>query len=184
MTEAANQQTIVVTGSTGLIGEALVAALRDGGSRVLRAVRREVRSPGEELHWDPTTGEIDRDKLVGADAIIHLAGANIAGRRWTAAYKQQLIDSRVQGTQLIAETIAQLDPKPRAFVCASAVGYYGDRSDTELDESSASGEGFLPEVCMQWERACQPARDAGIRVVNLRIGIVLPPTYEISVSSP
>jgi len=168
------QPTFLVTGASGLLGTKLVAALEADGKRVLRAVRRETQND-QELSWDPTTGKIDRDKLEGLDAVVHLAGANVAGRRWTEAYKQLLIDSRVEGTKLIAETIASLDRKPRVFACASAIGYYGNRGNEELDESAACGDSFLPELCMQWERAAQPARDAGIRTANMRIGVVLSP---------
>ncbi len=168
------QPTIVVTGASGLIGPKLVAALEADGKRVLRAVRRDVQSE-QELRWDPAAGTIDRDRLEGVDAVIHLAGANIAGKRWTEAYKQTLIDSRVDGTTLIAKTIAGLERKPRVFASASAIGFYGHRGETELDESAACGDGFLPEVCMQWERACEAAQEAGIRTVNLRIGVVLSP---------
>ncbi len=175
MTDSDNQPTILVTGSTGLICSQLVVALEKSGHRVLRAVRREVRDPETELFWNPAQGEIDRDRLVGVDGVIHLAGANIAGRRWSTAYKKELIDSRVNGTKLLAEAIANLEKKPRVFACASAIGFYGDRDDAELDETATSGDGFLPELCMQWERACQPVRDAGIRVVNMRTGVVLSP---------
>jgi len=169
-------QTIVVTGASGMIGKPLVSAFEGAGHRVIRAVRGTVRDPKAEMAWDPATGNIDRDELIGADAIVHLAGANIAGKRWTPAYKQLLIDSRVDGTTLLSEAIASLDSKPRVLACASAIGYYGDRGDNMLDESAPSGDGFLPELCMQWERACQAARDAGIRVVNMRLGVVLSPT--------
>ncbi|MGI9429005.1 MAG: TIGR01777 family oxidoreductase [Bythopirellula sp.] len=172
MAESTDQPTVVVTGASGLIGTRLVAALEDDGKRVLRAVRRPAQHD-QELSWDPPSGTIDREKLEGVDAVIHLAGAGIAAKRWTEKYKQLLIDSRVDGTTLIAETIASLDNPPRVFACASAIGYYGNRGNTELDESAASGDGFLPEVCMQWERACQAARDADIRTVNMRIGVVL-----------
>lgn len=172
MADPNTQPTIVVTGASGLIGTKLVAALEADGNRVLRAVRREAKND-LELSWDPVAGTIDRDKLEGVDAVIHLAGAGIADKRWNESYKQLLIDSRVDGTTLIAETIAGLENKPRLFACASAIGYYGNRGDTELDESASSGDGFLPEVCMQWEKSCQAARDAGIRTVNMRIGVVL-----------
>ncbi len=168
-------QTILVTGSSGLVGTELVASLENDGHRVLRAVRRPIQNP-QEICWDPATGQIDRIKLSdNLDAVVHLAGANIAGHRWTKSYKQQLLDSRIQGTRLLSETLASLDHKPRVLVCASAIGFYGATGDTELDETAPCGNGFLPELCMQWERACQPARDAGIRVVNMRIGVVLSP---------
>ncbi len=174
-----SQPTVVVTGASGLIGTQLVAALEAEGKHVLRAVRRETQNE-QEFSWNPAAGTIDRDKLhrisEGIDAVIHLAGANIAGKRWTNSYKQQLIDSRVDGTTLIANTIANLDRKPRVFACASAIGYYGDRGNEELDESAPCGDSYLPELCLQWERSCQPARDAGIRTANLRVGVVLSPT--------
>lgn len=175
MAEDNSPPTVAVTGASGLIGKRLVASLEGSGRKVLRAVRRDVRDPAREIRWDPAGRQIDRDKLAGVDAVVHLAGANVAGKRWTQAYKQLLRDSRVDGTQLVSETIAALEPKPRVLACASAIGYYGDRGDELLDESSASGEGFLPEVCRQWEAACGPARDAGIRVANMRIGVVLSP---------
>ncbi len=174
MADTNTQPTVLVTGASGLIGTKLVAALEADGKRVLRAVRRDVRSD-HEISWDPPNKKIDRDQLEGLDAVIHLAGANVAGRRWTNAYKQLLIDSRVDGTTLLAETIASLDRKPRVFACASAIGYYGDRGNETLDEGAACGDSFLPELCMQWERSCQPARDTGIRTTNMRIGVVLSP---------
>lgn len=175
MTEHNSAKTIVVTGASGLIGKRLVEALQNDGWQVIRAVRRDLQDPARELRWDPQRGQIDRDKLEGVDAVVHLAGANIAGKRWTSAYKQLLIDSRVEGTTLISETIASLEHKPKVLVCASAIGFYGDRGDELLDESAACGDIFLPEVCLQWERSCQPVRDAGVRVVNTRLGVVLSP---------
>jgi uncharacterized protein (TIGR01777 family) len=173
MTEHDCTQTIVVTGASGLIGKRLVASLEGDRRRVIRAVRSEVQDPVREIRWDPQRGQIDRDKLSGVDAVVHLAGANIAGKRWTPTYKQLLIDSRVEGTTLISEAVATLDPKPRVLVCASAIGFYGDQGESLLDESATCGDAFLPEVCLQWERACQPARDAGVRVANMRLGVVL-----------
>ena len=175
MSENEDTQKILITGASGLIGSALVTTLESAGHQVIRAVRREVRDAAKELHWDPAGGELDPSVLAGVDAVVHLAGANIAGKRWSAAYKKILLDSRVAGTSLLSEAIAQADPKPKVLACASAIGIYGDRGDELLDETSPQGENFLPEVCMQWERACQPARDAGIRVANLRFGVVLSP---------
>ncbi|MEM8946774.1 MAG: TIGR01777 family oxidoreductase [Planctomycetota bacterium] len=172
MPDSSDQPTIVITGASGLIGTKLTKAFEADGKRVLRAVRREAKND-QELSWNPTTGDIDRDKLEGVDAVVHLAGAGIADRRWSESYKQLILDSRVDGTTLIAETIAGLDRKPRIFACASAIGYYGDRGNAELEESAACGDGYLPEVCMQWERACEKATDAGIRTINMRIGVVL-----------
>ena len=175
MSENDATQTILVTGASGLIGRRLVAELEAKGQRVIRAIRREVRDRKRETQWDPERGQIDRDMLASVDAVVHLAGANVAGKRWTPAYKQLLLDSRVEGTALLSETIASLESKPKVFACASAIGYYGDRGNELLDESSVGGIEFLPELCLQWERACQPARDAGVRVANMRIGVVLSP---------
>ena len=131
-TSASN--TIVVTGSSGLIGTALVASLEADGHRVVRAVRGSVKNPDKEIAWDPAAGQIDLGSIGPIDAIVHLAGANIAGRRWSQAYKQELLDSRIQGTQLVSQAVADLAEKPRAFLCASAIGYYGHRGDQELNE--------------------------------------------------
>ncbi|QEG37757.1 TIGR01777 family oxidoreductase [Bythopirellula goksoeyrii] len=168
-------QTILITGASGLIGSALTKALEADGHKVLRAVRENVQNPQEEIHWSPVLEEIDQQKLEGIDSIVHLAGANIAGKRWTESYKKQILESRTKGTSLISEAIAKMQRKPRAFVCASAIGYYGDRGTTELDETSSPGGDFLAEVCLQWERASLPAQEAGIRTVNTRIGVVLSP---------
>jgi uncharacterized protein (TIGR01777 family) len=166
------QSKILITGASGMIGSHLTRVLESSGYTVLSAVRREPRND-REVRWVPERGEIDRAKLQGIDGVVHLAGANIAGQRWSTAYKQEIRESRVKGTRLISETIASLDPKPRVFACASAIGYYGDRGDAKLDESAAPGEGFLPEVCLAWENSCEAARTAGIRTVNMRIGVVL-----------
>jgi uncharacterized protein len=168
-------QRIVVTGSTGLVGTQLVAELARAGAQVVRAVRRPVSDPHSEVLWNPDTRQVDAAALEGVDAVVHLAGENIAGGRWTDKFKQRIRDSRVVGTQLLAEAIAGLSRKPRAFVCASAIGYYGDRGDEVLAEDSPPGDDFLAEVCQEWEAACQPARDAGIRTANIRIGVVLSP---------
>lgn len=168
-------QTILVTGSNGLIGAALVAALEADGHQVVRAVRRPIKDSQKEIHWNPATGQIDHDRLEGLDAVVHLAGASIAGKRWTSAYKKELLDSRTQGTALLSKAIAGLKRKPAVFACASAIGLYGDRGNEQLTESSPVGNGFLPEVCLQWEQACEAARDAEIRVVNMRFGVVLSP---------
>ena len=165
--------TILITGATGMVGTELAQAYEADGHKVLRAVRHPVKDPATEVFWDPTTGEIEKEKLEGLDAVIHLAGANIAGKRWSAAYKQVLLESRTKGTTLISNTLAELNQKPKVLACASAIGYYGDRGHETLTEEAAPGEGFLPDVCMQWEQACQPAREAGIRVANMRIGVVL-----------
>ena len=168
-------QTILITGATGLVGTRLVAELEAGGNRVLRAVRREVRNSEREIYWNPSRGEIDRSRLEGIDAVVHLAGANIAGRRWTEKYKREILASRVQGTRLVCEALAGSNRKPQVFACASAIGFYGDRGNEELDESSPAGAGYLSDVCQQWEDSCEAARAAGIRTVNMRLGVVLSP---------
>lgn len=168
----ADLSTILVTGASGLIGSRLTQALEAVGHTVLKAVRRQVQND-REVRWVPERHEIDAARLEGIDAVVHLAGANIAGQRWSDSYKQEIRESRVKGTRLIAETLAKLSNKPRVFVCASAIGYYGDRGDETLTEQAPPGTGFLPEVCVAWENACQPARDAGLRTVNTRIGVVL-----------
>jgi uncharacterized protein (TIGR01777 family) len=165
---------VLVSGSTGLIGSALVSALARDGERVVRLVRSPVEDREAELRWDPTGADLDAGRLreLGPDAVVHLAGESIGGR-WTAARKARIRDSRVQGTRLLSERIASLERRPGVLVCASAVGYYGDRGDEVLDESSRPGSTFLAQVTQAWEAAAEPARAAGIRVVNLRLGIVL-----------
>jgi uncharacterized protein (TIGR01777 family) len=161
---------VAVTGSSGLIGSALVPALRAAGHDVLRLVRREPGSV-DEAAWDPTAGTIDEDALADVAAIVNLAGVDI-GQRWTRETQQRVRDSRVDGTRLLAETVSRLDPRP-ALLLASAVGYYGQRGDEELTEESAAGEGFLADVVREWEAAADPARAAGARVVHFRQGLVL-----------
>jgi uncharacterized protein (TIGR01777 family) len=166
--------TVAVTGASGLIGSALVRALRDRGDRVLRLVRRD--APGEnEVYWKPARGEIDGDALEGADAVVHLAGENLASGLWTHARRIAIRKSRTDGTRLLAETLASLANKPRVLVSASAVGYYGDTGDEPATEESPPGKGFLADVCREWEAAADPARRAGIRVVHPRFGVVLSP---------
>lgn len=167
--------TVVITGASGLIGSALTHSLEQTNHRVIRAVRRDVNNPECELRWNLEENKIDEAKLEGTDVVIHLAGENIAGRRWNEAHKQSLLKSRTLGTRLISTTVARLQHKPRVFACASAIGFYGVRGEQRLDENSTPGEGFLADLCQQWEAECQSARDAGIRVVNLRIGVVLSP---------
>jgi uncharacterized protein len=162
---------ILIAGSSGLIGSALIPVLERDGHEVVRLVRSNPR-PGE-IEWHPNKDELGTAKLEGADVIINLAGENIAGGRWTDEQKKKIRDSRVNGTHLLSEAIAKLSTKPRVFVCASATGIYGDRGDERLDEQSESGGGFLAGVCREWEKACEPAMKAGVRVVNLRLGPVL-----------
>ena len=166
---------IAVTGSTGLVGSPLVEALEAEGQVVRRMVRRPVREEAQEIRWDPAAGTIDAAALSGVDAVVHLAGENIAAHRWTESFKAKIRDSRVRGTRLLCDTIASLTSKPAVLVSASAVGYYGNRGDEPVDESSPPGRGFLADVCHEWEVATHPARDADVRVANLRIGVVLAP---------
>lgn len=169
---------IAITGATGLVGNALTRYLAERGDTVLSVVRRAVeppRSPEHEILWNPAEGRIDAARLAGVDAIVNLAGENIAAGRWTEARKRSIRESRVSSASLIARTAAAVSPRPRVLVSASAVGYYGARDETPLAESAPAGEGFLPDVCRAWEAAVHPAGEAGIRVVILRIGMVLTP---------
>ena len=165
--------TVIVTGSHGLIGSALGAALAAAGDRVIPLVRAEGPVPRGALSWDPSRGRLDPGGLEGVDAVVHLAGENIAAGRWTAQRKASIRRSRIDGTTLVARTVAGLRKPPRVLVCASATGYYGDRGDEVLREESAPGTGFLADVCRDWEAAAEPARAAGVRVVHLRTGTVL-----------
>jgi uncharacterized protein len=162
---------VLVTGSSGFIGSALMSELKSRG----HGVRRLVRSgPGAgRVMWDPTSGTIDKDGLDGIEGVVHLAGEGIGSRRWNAAHKARILDSRVRGTHLLAETLASLTPSPKVLVSASASGYYGDRGDEQLTESSEPGADFLAEVCKQWEAATESAEKAGVRVAHTRSGIVL-----------
>jgi uncharacterized protein (TIGR01777 family) len=163
---------IAITGASGLVGSALVETLEQRGYEVLRLVRRRP-SGSDEVQWSPADATIDREGLAGIDGAIHLAGESVASGRWTEAKKASIRDSRVRGTDLLSRALAALDPRPRVLVSASAIGYYGATGDVPVDEKSPLGEGFLASVCEDWEAAAQPARDAGLRVVNARIGIVL-----------
>ena len=162
---------IVVSGASGLIGTALVPSLRRDGHEVLRLVRREPTGT-DEIRWDPAMGELDGSSLAGVDAIVDLSGANL-GKRWTAARKREIVASRVETTGLLARTAAGLDRRPAAFLCAGGTGIYGDRGDEILTEESSLGHGFLADVGKAWAAAADPAREAGIRVVTFRQGVVL-----------
>jgi hypothetical protein len=156
---------IAVTGSSGLVGSALVSTLSGASHEVVRLKR--------PTQWDPERRTIDDSALAGVDAVVHLAGESIASGRWTAARKRRILDSRVQGTKLIAEAVGRMDRPPQVLVSASAIGYYGDRGSEVLREESPPGAGFLPEVCRQWEAATDAATRKGVRVVHLRTGLVL-----------
>lgn len=162
---------IVISGASGLIGSALVPALRADDHEVVKLVRRAPTS-ADEIRWDPAGGDLDASALEGVDAIVNLSGENL-GKRWTEARKRAILDSRVQTTELLARAAAARETRPTVLVVASAVGFYGDRGDEILTEESAHGSGFLADVVHRWEAAADPAREAGIRVVHLRQGIVI-----------
>ncbi|MCT2593244.1 TIGR01777 family oxidoreductase [Streptomyces sp. N2-109] len=163
---------IAVTGSTGLIGTALVSSLRNDGHEVVRLVRRAARA-GDEVEWHPKRQYVDTSGLVGCEAVVHLAGAGIGDRRWTAAYKQELRDSRVLSTGALAKALTSLDTPPRTLLLGSAVGYYGDTGDRAVDESAPPGTGFLADLVQDWEAASEPATEAGVRTVFARTGLVV-----------
>ncbi len=164
---------VVISGSHGLIGSALTARLRQEGHQVTRLVRR---LPGAgEVAWDPYEGTIDAAGLEGHDAVVHLAGAGIGAHRWTASYKAKVLNSRVEGTSLLARTLAELERPPAVLASASGVSFYGDRGDEELTEESGPGSGFLADVVRQWEASTRPAEEAGVRVTHLRSGVVQSP---------
>jgi hypothetical protein len=161
---------ILVSGVSGPIGAALLPALMERGYQVVRLVRRAHAGEGQ-IAWDPAQ-PLRPQSVAGFEAVVHLAGESVVGR-WTEAKKRRIRESRVQGTRHLAEALAEASLRPRVLVSASAIGYYGDRGDEVLTEDSPPGKGFLPEVCGGWERAVEPAQRAGIRTVQLRIGIVL-----------
>ena len=164
---------VALTGSSGLVGSAMVQFLTTGGHRVTRLVRKSPRS--QEVAWDPAEGIKELSWLEGVEAVVHLAGENIAAGRWTEARKAEIRRSRVEGTQRLCESLARLGRRPKALVTASAVGFYGDRGNEILTEDSAPGGDFLARVCQEWEAAADPASRAGIRVAHLRFGMILSP---------
>jgi len=163
---------IAVTGSTGLIGTALVRSLRADSHEVVRLVRRAPRAD-DEVKWDPALQQVDVRGLDGCDVFVHLAGAGVGDHRWTDAYKREIRDSRILGTAAIAEAAATLDDPPRVLVCGSAVGFYGDTGDRAVDESAPPGDGFLSSLCVEWEEAAAAAEEAGIRTVFARSGLAV-----------
>jgi uncharacterized protein (TIGR01777 family) len=163
---------VAVTGSHGLIGSALVTSLRGAGHDVVQLVRSTPIGPGE-VEWDPTAGTVDLAGLAGVDAAVHLAGAGVGDHRWTAEYKRVIHDSRMLGTRTLVTALTSLDPLPRVLVSGSAIGYYGDRGDEVLSETSTAGKTFLTEVVKDWEAEADPAREAGIRVVHPRTSLVM-----------
>jgi uncharacterized protein (TIGR01777 family) len=164
---------ILISGSHGLVGTALIASLERDGHEVFRLVRGEARPGAREIEWHPTRLIIDAPALEGCDVIINLAGDGIADGRWSEEKKRRIRDSRVNGTKLLSEAMSKLPRQPKTFICASAIGYYGDRRDEILTEESAPGNDFLAGVCIEWERATKAAAEKGIRVVNTRFGIIV-----------
>lgn len=164
---------ILVVGSSGLIGTQLVAFLDTGNHEVWRMVRREANKDKKEISWEPSKSIINAKELEGFDIVIHLGGVGIGDKRWSTKRKSAIRDSRVDSTKLLSKTLAELNSKPDLFMMASAIGYYGNRGDEELDENSTMGDGFLTDICKEWEDSATPAKDAGIRTVHLRTGIVL-----------
>lgn len=170
---------VVVAGASGLIGKALVTELRAHGHEVTTLVRGSAGGP-QAARWDPARGVVDSDVVGAAEAVICLSGANVGAKRWTPAYKREIVDSRVNSVGTLARTIARLENGPRVLLAASAVGYYGDTGDQPVTEvDTASGDSFLVEVCRRWEAAADPARAAGIRVAHLRTGLVLAPDADL-----
>ncbi|MFE7174589.1 TIGR01777 family oxidoreductase [Streptomyces sp. NPDC057616] len=163
---------IAVAGASGLIGAALVRSLAADGHEVVRLVRRPPRA-AQEVRWDPEGGRVDAAGLAGCDAVVNLAGAGVGDHRWTDAYKARIRCSRVLGTTALAEAIAGLERKPRVFVSGSAMGFYGETGERTVDESAPPGDGFLPRLCVEWEAAAAPAREAGVRTVFPRTGLVV-----------
>lgn len=167
---------IAVTGSTGLVGRVLVDELRDEGHRVLPVVRpSSANTVGETIRWDPAEGHIETGAFDGLDAVVHLAGEGIGSKRWTDAQKRRILDSRVQGTTLLCEALADVAHPPAVLLSGSAVGYYGDTGDRQTDEDGDPGDDFPARVCMAWEASTEVAEEAGIAVAHLRTGIVLSP---------
>ena len=165
---------VAVTGASGLIGSALVAALREDGDQVVSLVRRSPAAP-DEIAWDPRAerGGVPPDALAGTSAVVHLAGAGVADHRWTDAYKQEIRASRVDGTHALASLLAAMDEPPAVLLSGSAIGWYGDTGGAPVTEDAPAGRAFLSRVVADWEAAAEPARSAGIRVAHLRSGLVL-----------
>ncbi len=172
---SARRTLLTITGSTGLIGTALAEFLRGrgGGFEIRRLVRSRDAATGPDFFWDPSGGFIDKAALEGVDGVVHLAGESIAAGRWTAARRERILDSRVKGTRVLCEALASLESRPHTLIAASAMGYYGDRGDDVLREEEPAGDLFLSRVTELWENATAPAANAGIRVVNLRLGLVI-----------
>ncbi|MCP3817461.1 TIGR01777 family oxidoreductase [Streptomyces sp. A3M-1-3] len=163
---------IAVTGSTGLIGKALVRSLRADGHEVVRLVRHAAGAP-DEVEWDPRRQYVDTRGLMSCEAVVHLAGAGVGEHRWNEEWKKEIRDSRVLGTAAVAEALASLDVPPKVLVSGSAIGYYGDTGDRAVDEDAPPGDGFMADVCVEWEGAAAAAEEAGVRTVFARTGLVV-----------
>jgi uncharacterized protein len=166
---------MLLSGASGMLGKALAMELSRQGATILKLVRRDPKTQ-DEIHWDPMQSKIaDEGRLESLTAAFHLSGANVSSRRWTAKYKREMTESRVNTTRFLAETLARQKQPPNVLITASAVGFYGNRGNEILDENSAAGHGYFPDLCAAWEAAAQPTVDAGIRVVHLRFGVVIGP---------
>jgi uncharacterized protein (TIGR01777 family) len=166
---------VVISGASGLIGTALRRHLTARGHRVVPLVRRPVHTGEDAIEWDPAAGRLDTGALEGTGAVVHLAGAGIADKRWTPARRREILESRTRGTSLVAGALAGLANPPQVLVSGSAIGYYGNGGEAVLTEESPNGTGFLAELCLAWEEAAAPAVEAGIRTANIRTGLVLTP---------
>jgi len=164
---------ILVSGAHGLVGKALKKSLTKDGHEIIRLVRGESAYGKPEVEWDPERGVLDANQIEGFDVVVHLAGESIASGRWTEEKKQKIVDSRVKGTTLLSQSLASLSRPPASFISASAIGYYGSRGDELLSEQSKPGNDFLAGVCVEWEKAAEPAIEKGIRTVKARFGIIL-----------
>ena len=158
-----------------MVGTALAGRLRDADKSVLAISRSDGGGYDDTIRWDPESGLTNPNRMESVDAVVHLAGENIAAGRWNDSLKRRIRNSRVIGTRSLVQSIASVEKRPKLFICASAIGYYGDRGDMELPESAGPGEGFLADVCKEWEAEANAAADLGCRVVNVRIGMVLSP---------
>ena len=169
------KQTVAITGASGMVGTALATVLRESGHKPVSITRKASESNEGSIVWDPASGLKNPSRLETVDTVVHLAGENIAGGRWTAALKDRIRRSRVEGTRSLVKSIAAIGHRPKTLVCASAIGFYGERGDTVLDEDAVAGSGFLAEVCRGWEQEAEAATELGLRVVKVRIGVVLSP---------
>ncbi|WP_077025302.1 TIGR01777 family oxidoreductase [Fuerstiella marisgermanici] len=175
MSNSSQIQTVAISGATGMVGSALADRLRESGKSVIAISRSDGGGYDDTIRWDPESGLTNPNRLESVDAIVHLAGENIAAGRWNDSVKRRIRNSRVNGTRSLVESMASVEKRPKLFICASAIGYYGDRGSMELPESAEPGEGFLPDVCKEWEAEADAAAELGCRVVNVRIGMVLSP---------